>query len=165
MIQGEERCAEGPTRPSTEGATPTNRFDAGATVVGYGAFLLLSSEVVAESIADQRNVEIVHVVVTNADDVCSVYGDVSDQIEVTLGTILRTLTRATDLIGRISDSRYSILMEGVPRGAGLLLADRIVKAAESYNAIRGLAWPIDVSCEVLDGVAVQQLSDVFDISV
>ncbi|MEZ5374987.1 MAG: hypothetical protein R2733_00650 [Acidimicrobiales bacterium] len=139
--------------------------DAHASIVGYGAFLLLSSAAVSESIERGDNIEIVHVVVTNAADVCSVYGDVSDQIDITLGTILRTLTRSTDLIGRVSGSSYSILMEGAPHGAGLHLADRIVRAAESYNAIRGLDWPIDVSCEVLDGAAVQQLSDVFDITV
>ncbi len=134
-------------------------------MVSYPAFLLLSSAAVAEAIERSHNIEIVHVVVTNAADVCSVFGDVSDQIDVTLGTILKTLTRATDLIGRVNGSSYSILIENAPTGAGLLLADRIIRAAESYNAIRGLEWPIDVSCEVLDGDAVPQLTDVFDITV
>ncbi len=151
-------------RDQRRGIAARDADDVGS-VVGYGAFLLLSSATVAEAIVAQRNVEIVHVVVTNAEDVRSVFGDVTDQIDVTLGTILKTLTRSTDLIGRVTDSSYSILMDGVPRGAGLLLADRIIRAAESYNAIRGLEWPIDVSCEVLDGAAVQLLPDVFDISV
>ncbi len=165
MVSGEEVKDESTSlrdRDTSSNPAPTTK---GGAVVGYGAFLLLSSATVAESLDAGNNIEIVHVVVTNADDVNSVFGDVSDQIDVTLGTILKTLTRSTDLIGRASGASYSILMEGAPRGAGMLLADRIVRAAESYNAIRGLAWPIDVSCEILDGAAVRELTDVFDITV
>ncbi len=138
-----------------------NRVGGGGELVGYGAFLLLSSATLTESIACARNIEVVHAVVTNAEDVCSVFGDVSDQIDATLGTILRNLTRSTDLIGRSATASYSVLIDDAPEGTGLVLAERIVQAAESYNTIRGLPWPIDVSCEVLDRYAVANMPDVF----
>ncbi len=134
----------------------------GGDVVGYGAFLFLSSSALSDSIEQKRNIEMVHVSITNATDISDMFGDVDDQLAITLETILRTLTRTNDLIGREDRATYSVLIEDAPDGTGMLLANRIVQAVESYNEIRNLPWPIDVCCEVLDHLAVLSECDAFD---
>lgn len=157
-----DRSANDRSAASRAYATRATAHIEGGDVVGYGAFLFLSSSTLSDSIDQRRSIEMVHVSITNANDISDMFGDVDDQLAITLETILRTLTRTNDLIGREDRATYSVLIADAPAGTGMLLANRIVQAVESYNEIRNLPWPIDVCCEVLDQVAVLSECDAFD---